>query len=466
MGDPLRMHRLDEPTRDLSSRVFAYLNERRSMNPPPLDKGEPFAELRKRFPDTISEAGIGGDATLDFFTSTLAPATMSTDHPAMVSLIPNAPTEASILCDYIVSASSILGTFWAEGAGAIWAENEVLRLIAREAGFPDVAGGAFVQGGTIGNLSALVAARFSAESRLEREGKSPPARWAFACSEEAHSSLAQVGRVMGVDAILVPVGDSGRMTGDDIERAAGNRRESLFAVVATGGTTNFGIVDDIASIIDWAARSDIWVHVDGAYGLAGLFAESVRESFTGIDRADSFIVDPHKWLYAPYDSCALIYRSPAMARAAHTQHASYLDILTETEEWNPSEFAVHLSRRARGLPVWFSLATHGVGAYRDAIESNIDVAKRIAEDIRGSSHLELVREPMLSIVVFRRRGWTHDDYVRWSDRLWEEGRAVCLPSKFRGEPVLRFAVINPRTTHAVLTELIDSLREDSTLLAD
>ena len=189
-----------------------------------------------------------------------------------------------------------------------------------------------------------------------------------------------------------------------------------------------------------------------------MFAPTTKPFFAGIEDVDSFIVDPHKWLYAPYDSCALIYRNPSIGRAAHTQHASYLDVLTDTEEWNPSDFAIHLSRRARGLPLWFSLATHGVGAYREAIESNNIVARQIADVIRNSDHLELVRDPMLSVVVFRRRGWTSEDYNAWSDELWEEGKAACFPSKFRGEPVLRFAIVNPRTTLDILMELVEGLK--------
>jgi glutamate/tyrosine decarboxylase-like PLP-dependent enzyme len=121
---------------------------------------------------------------------------------------------------------------------------------------------------------------------------------------------------------------------------------------------------------------------------------------------------------------------------------------------------VHLSRRARGLPLWFSLATHGVAAYREAIESNNTVAREIAQVIRDSEHLELVRDPMLSVVVFRRKGWTQEDYSAWSDDLWETGKAACFPSKFKGEPVLRFAIVNPRTTIDILQELVDSLKAE------
>jgi glutamate/tyrosine decarboxylase-like PLP-dependent enzyme len=260
--------------------------------------------------------------------------------------------------------------------------------------------------------------------------------------------------------LLEPVRIMLAITGTAIEATLDGDWDGVFAIVATGGTTNFGIVDDLVSVVAVGRTHDVWVHVDGAYGVAAMLAPSTKHLFAGLGDVDSFIVDPHKWLYAPYDACALIYRNPAVARAAHTQHASYLDVLNDTTEWNPSDFAVHLSRRARGLPMWFSLATHGVAAYRDAIESNNQVAQRIAQVIRDSDHLELVRDPMLSVVVFRRKGWTQQQYDAWADKIFEQQIAACFSSKYRGEPVFRFAIINPLTTFEVLMDLVERLKDD------
>ena len=146
-------------------------------------------------------------------------------------------------------------------------------------------------------------------------------------------------------------------------------RERVAAVVATAGTTNVGVVDDLAGIGAVAAEHGAWFHVDAAYGGAALAVPSARPLFDGIEQADSFVVDPHKWLFAPFDCAALVYRDPAIARATHTQHAEYLDVVTDRPDWNPSDYAYHLSRRARGLPFWFSLATHGTAAYAEAIEA-------------------------------------------------------------------------------------------------
>jgi glutamate/tyrosine decarboxylase-like PLP-dependent enzyme len=190
--------------------------------------------------------------------------------------------------------------------------------------------------------------------------------------------------------------------------------------------------------------------VDGAYGGAGLAAPSVRERYRGIERADSFIVDPHKWLFAPYDCCALVYRDPTSAKDAFRQRASYLDTINKEEaawnEWNPADYAYQLTRRARGLPFWFSLATYGTDAYRDAVEKVLTLTRDTAEEIRRRPDLELVMEPELSVVLFRRAGWSPEDYETWWHRLLDAQIAFVQPTSWHGEQVARLCFVNPRTT--------------------
>jgi glutamate/tyrosine decarboxylase-like PLP-dependent enzyme len=274
--------------------------------------------------------------------------------------------------DMVVGASSIYGGSWLEGAGAVYAENQALRWIADLAGLPEAAGGVFVPGGTVGDLSALAAARHTARMKAA-EGQRPSR---VAGTQGAHSSIQAACDLMDAVLVGVPVDEHGRLTGDRLrEVLIDHGPETFFAVVATAGTTNFGIIDDLSSVAEVCRELGIWFHVDGAYGGAGLAAPSVRDRYFGIEQCDSFIVDPHKWLFAPFDCCALLYREPHLARAAHTQRASYLDVLTEAHEWNPTDYAVGLSRRARGLPFWFSLATHGTEAYTAAIERTLAVTR-------------------------------------------------------------------------------------------
>ncbi|HVM08726.1 MAG TPA: aminotransferase class V-fold PLP-dependent enzyme [Acidimicrobiales bacterium] len=448
------MHRFDEDVDAFASEVFRFARRRASEDATTLELGHPRtkAELDARCGQTITENGMGALDALRLFEDVLEPACLSVDFPRYLAFVPAAPTETSILADLAISACSIYAGSWQEGAGAVWAENEALRWIASLAGLPDSAGGVFVSGGTNGNLSALVAARDAARRR--RGDRRPDGGWVVVAGETSHSSIASAARVMDVEVVIVP-GD--RLRGEALAPVLDDLGERAFAVVATAGTTNLGIVDDLATTGAVCSERGVWFHVDGAYGGAALVAPSARARFDGIEQADSFIVDPHKWLFAPFDACALLYRDPLAAQQAHTQHASYLDVLTEGGEWNPSDFAIHLSRRARGLPFWFSLAANGVAAYRDAVEHCLSVTRDAAALIDAHPDLQLLREPELSVAAFTRRGWSAGDHDAWSLRMLEAGEAFVVPSSHDGQPILRFCIVNPRTTVDDIRLVLDSL---------
>ena len=437
-----RMHRYTEETESLARAIVAYARGR-IASPVPLDQSVPAADLDARAGRTITPEGIGGDEALRLWAEVLAPATLSTDHPAFLAFVPGAPTKASVLFDLAISASSVYAGSWLEGAGAVWAENQALRWIADLAGLPAEAGGCFVSGGTNGNLSAMIAARHAATAR--RGGR--PARWRVACADTAHSSVTSAASVMDADVLSVPPDERGRLTGERLEQTLSSAEAGdVFAVVASAGSTNAGIVDDLRGVAEVCGRRGLWLHVDGAYGGAGLVAPSVRDRFDGVERADSLIVDPHKWLFAPFDACALLYRDPAIARAAHRQEASYLDSLHVGGDWDSSDYAHHLTRRARGLPLWFSLATYGTDAYRDAVERVLEVTRETAAEIERRPELELVVEPELSVVLFRRLGWGPEDYEAWWRRALDAQIAFVQPSSWEGEKVARLCFVNPTTT--------------------
>ncbi len=436
------MHEYNDDAEALAKAIVAYARSR-IANPQPLDRAAEAEELSERAGATIVPEGLGGEEALRVWAEILAPATISTDHPAALAFVPSAPTKASVLFDLVVGASSTIAAGWIDGAGAIWAENETLRWLASLADLPETAGGVFVSGGSAGNLSALVTARHEATERL---GSRPP-RWRFAACDSVHSSVAAAARVMDVDVLSVPRDEHGRLTGEALRATLeDDGGDGVFAVVASAGTTNAGIVDDLAGVAEVCAERGLWFHVDGAYGGAGLLAPSVRHRYAGIERADSFIVDPHKWLFAPYDACALLYRDPSVALATHRQVASYLDTVNEMPHWNPADYAYHLSRRPRGLPLWFSLAVYGTDAYRDAVEAVLRLTRETAEEIRRHPQLELLLEPDLSVILFRRTGWQPDDYERWWRRLLDAQLAFVQPTSWEGEKVARLCFVNPRTT--------------------
>ena len=227
-------------------------------------------------------------------------------------------------------------------------------------------------------------------------------------------------------------------------------------MVASAGATNAGTVDDLAGVADVCEEHGHLVPRGRRVRRRRVARRAVRPRFAGVERADSFIVDPHKWLFAPFDACALLYRDPAIAREAHVQHASYLESITATPEWNPSDYAHHLTRRARGLPLWFSLATYGTDAYRVAVEAILTLTRETAEEIRRRPELELLMDPELSVVLFRRRGWAAEDYEAWWRRLLEAQVAFVQPTSWQGEKVARLCFVNPRTTIEQVRAILDA----------
>ncbi len=451
------MHEHSRELDAIEDSVLGFARRRTQLDPVPLGAPRTREELYADCGETITEEGIGGVEAMRLFTDVLDPASLSVDYTRYLSFVPAAPTEASVLFDLVVGASSIYGGSWIEGAGAVFAENQALRWVADLAGLPAQAGGVFVPGGTMGNLSAMVAARDSAA----KKHSGVPQRWAFVTSAQSHSSVAAMARVMDADVIAVDTDSSFKLTGDAVAEVLQEHGHRVAAVVATSGTTNLGVIDDLVGISAACREHDVWMHVDGAYGGAALASPKTRPLFDGIEHADSFIVDPHKWLFAPFDCCALLYRNPDAARDAHAQHADYLTWLDEWGDWNPSDFAVHLTRRARGLPFWFSLAVHGTKAYADAIDVTMDLSRYAARQIEAADHLELLVDPVLSIVVFARKGWNDEQYRTWSECVMREGSAFVVPSRHLGEACYRFCFVNPRTTEQDIDAIIERMMSET-----
>jgi len=442
---------------EIAKAAVALASRRISKASDPKTTARPASELLADAGETITPEGLGADKVLRIFEDVIAPATRAQDDPMNLGYIPAAPTRAALAFDAVVSSYNIFAGTWESGAGAIFAENQALAWLVELLGWPKTAGGCFVSGGTVGNLSALVTARQFARNQL---GRHPVGQWRLASTAQAHSSVQAAAAVLDAEVVIVPENDQGQLTGEALRSALINSHD-VFAVVASAGTTNAGIIDDLAGIANVCQQFGVWLHVDGAYGGAALAASGARHLFNGIERADSFIVDPHKWLFATYDCCALLYRQPELARAAHSQHAGYLDTI-DREIWNPWDYGVHLTRRARGLPFWFSLATHGTKRYAAAIEQTLATARAVAGGIRGIPQLRLLLEPTLSVVLFERPGWDDAAYLRWSRRLALDGRILCIPTQWKGRIVLRLAFVNPATeADHVLEVLAETTLDDA-----
>ena len=449
------MHEFDPRTTEL---VFAYLRERLSLKETPLDFPGENTQIQSALTGLISPEGNSLESVLKLYDEVLSRSVISGDSPRFFAFIPTAPTKASLLFDMVVSAASLQGISWLEAAGAVAAENQVLQWMADSAGLPKSAGGTFVSGGSAANLAALTVARDIGRKNLTTGNPRPPVR--IAMSKQAHSSIGNSLSILDVEPFIIET-ETPRFTALDFEKALQNVLPSdppIVAVVTTAGTTNAGVVDDLAGIGKLAKQHNMWFHVDAAYGGAALLAPSVNEIFSGIELADSITMDPHKWWFAPFDVAAIIYRNPALAKAVHTQDASYLDVLhTSDSGWNPTDYAYHLTRRARGLPLWFSVVVNGTNAYQDAVEAAMTLTREVTDIIKQSPDLELVIDPTLSVILWRRKGWRKEDYVKMQDRLLEKQIAFVTPTSWFGETVGRFAFIHPNTTVEMVKEVIAEL---------
>ena len=434
-------------------KMLLWAKNRINLGPDPLSGAKNLNILDKELGDSITKEGLGWEEAFELFTNVIVPSTRPFDHPTSLAFVAAAPTPAASSIDAVLGAAEIFAGNWDGGSGAIHAENQALKWIASLAGWStNLAGGVFVSGGTLGNLSALHAARVAFRSlNLEVSDK-----LCILCSSEAHSSINSIAKVIDVDLIEIPSDEFGRIKIKEAKKELEHNKR-IFCIVANAGATNSGAVDDIDSLADLAKLHNIWLHVDGSYGLAALADPESSKLFSGIERADSLIVDPHKWLFAPYDSCALIYRESNRGSAAHGQQDYYLDVVDKTN-WNPSDFALHLTRRPRGLPLWFSLAVYGSQSYSNAIKKTLQIANKIAEEIKHNDDLELILGPQLTVILFSSLRLSDNELYKWSEKHRRDGTLLCLPTKWKGKTVLRICVVNPNTDANHVAKILKTLK--------
>ncbi|WP_077398632.1 pyridoxal phosphate-dependent decarboxylase family protein [Cellulophaga omnivescoria] len=455
------MHKIDLGLVEMTMDVMKYAIDRISATEREIGKPIKAEELKNLVGETITNKGIGGENAFNLWKKHLANANVQIDHPRHLAFVPASPTRAAIMFDLVTSASSIHGAYWMEGAGGIFCENEAMKWIVSLTGLPKGAFGVFTSGGTAANLSALVTAREHFREKEENRGK----KGLIIASIGAHSSVKAMAKVIDVDILLVDSEESLHQSEleETIASLSLEQRNRLFAVVATGGTTNAGIIDDLNGIAAVCKQQNLWFHVDAAYGGGALVADSVRHLFNGIEQADSITIDPHKWMFSPYDCGAVLYKDMQLAKNAHSQQGSYLDIFKDegAHGFNPTDYQIQLTRRVRGLPLWFSLAMHGTDRYKEAVERGLELAQIAGKMIEEHPNLELVREPSLSCVLYRRKGWKPEDYTHWTYENHKKGFALVTPTKYKlgntYETVSRFCFINPDTTEKDIEQILKTM---------
>jgi L-2,4-diaminobutyrate decarboxylase len=429
--------------RQVLSDLVSWMVDRRST---PSVRPAPDAAL-----PPVTTSGIGIRATWSVLRDVILPSAFPTDHSRYLAFVGGSPTPAAIIADAALSAASVYAGSQLEAGEVVVAERVAIRWLCDVVGYPEQAHGVFVSGGSMANLSALVAAR---HGRVAPDGGLPSI---IVTSASTHSSVRSAASIMGCRVVLAGSADRA-LGGSELTSVLDSLDpRDVVAVVANAGATNTGAVDALAEIAECCEVRGIWMHVDAAYGGAAMLAPDRRAEFDGIQHADSVTIDPHKWLFTPFDCAAVLYLDPTVARSAHQQRAVYLDAVEDDGLDNPADYATHLTRRARGVPVWASLVANGTDAYVEAVEDCLAVAGYAARRIQAAPHLELVTEPHLSVVLFRRHDWGLEQYADWSAQNQARGTALVTPTTFEGESVLRLCFVNPLTTTSDVDLVLKSL---------
>jgi aromatic-L-amino-acid decarboxylase len=398
-----------ETMRQLGYRTVDMLVERLlDDSVPPLRRASP-AEMRSRLWEPPPDGPEPFDELLQRLSDDVLPFTSRGDHPAFFAFVPFAGTWPGALGDFIASACNIYAGSWMEAAGPTQLELVVLDWFRAWVGLPESAGGTLVSGGSAANMTALACAR---EARIGAMND----RIVAYVSDQAHSSLARGARILGFrpdQMRVLPAAADGRLAPETLRRAIEADERSgrtPFFVSASAGATNTGAIDPLREIAVVAHEHDIWFHVDAAYGGFAVLTERGARALGGIALADSLTLDPHKWLYQPYECGCLLVRDGALLRRAFEMTPAYLhDARPATDEVNLADLGIQLTRSSRALKVWLSLRAFGVDAFRGAIDRCLDLAEEARQRIDASPALELAAEPSLSVVCFRRRFANSDE---------------------------------------------------------
>jgi aromatic-L-amino-acid/L-tryptophan decarboxylase len=390
--------------------------------PPPEGPGDPEAALQRLFDDVL-------------------PWTASHDHPRFFARVGSPSNYVSALADAVAAGFNLIGTSWVASSGPSTVELTVMDWLREWCGMPVGSEGLLTSGGSLASLTALVAAR-------EARGGGG----VVYLSDQTHGSILRDLKVMGESSVRVlPSDDAFRLRAPDVAAAvSADRAAGLtpFAVVATAGTTNTGAIDPLGALADVCASEGLWFHVDGAYGAAAALTDP--GSFEGMGRADSLVVDPHKWLFQPYEAGAVLVREPGLLERTFALSGEYLRD-TFGGEVNFRDRGIQLTRGTRALKLWLSVQVFGLAAFRSGVAHGVALAEHAEAVLRSRRGWEVVTPASLGIVCFTRVG-VDDSAV--AAAMVADGFAAPSTTVLRGRTVLRLCTINPRTTFEDIEETI------------
>ncbi|RLG58713.1 decarboxylase, partial [Candidatus Geothermarchaeota archaeon] len=386
------------------------------------------------------------------------------NHPRFFAFIPSPSNFVSVMADALVSGFNVFAGTWLEAPAAIEVEMVTIDWLRRIFNFPDTTKGIFVSGGSVANLIALAVAR---HVKLKDEIENAVIYF----SDQTHSSIERGLRILGFKREHIR-----KLTSDDNYRlpSLNLRREIAkdrlngrrpFCIVANAGTTNTGAVDPLEELADLCNEEDLWLHIDGAYGAASILSDKGRSLLKGIERADSLTIDPHKWLFQPYEIGCVLVRDGDQLRETFQILPEYLEDVYKVREFNPCDYGIQLTRSFRALKLWMSIKIFGLKAFRKAVTRGISLAEIAEKILRESSKWEIVTPAQLGIVTFSyvpESGLSEKaDLInrRIVEKSIEDGFAMISSTVLRGRTVLRLCTINPRTTEEDIGKTIERLED-------
>ncbi len=413
---------------------------------------------------TPPEDGTPFDELLALVFERAAPHGLNAAGPGYLAYIPGGGLFAAALADLVADSLNRFTGLWLPAPGLVQLEADAIRWLCAFVGYPAGAGGILTSGGSLSMLSALAAARHDKLGSDFRRG-------VLYVSDQAHHSVLKAALLLGFEARQVralPSDETFRVRVDALAGQIERDREAAqvpFAIVANGGSTNTGAVDDLGALADLAARRRLWLHVDAAYGGFFVLTARGREVLRGIERADSITLDPHKSLFLPYGTGSLLVKDPETLRRAHAVPAEYLpQVQHDPERPDFAELSPELSRGYRGLRLWLALKLHGVAAFRAALDEKLDLARWAADELRAIPGVAIVAEPQLSLVAFRLKdeGRPPEEQDARNRALLERvnarRRVYLSGTLLRGRFTLRICVLSVRTHRERLQQGLDDIR--------
>ncbi len=431
----------------------------------PVTRALDHATFEEILDEPLPEDGTDWQDVLEQFERQVLTTIDHLDHPRFFAYIPSSSNFVGAMADALASGYNIFNALYPLGTGAAVVERLAISWLVKLCGMPEEAGGLFVSGGSMANLSGLAVAR---QIQLAGDMRNAVAY----CSDQAHFVISRGLRILGFapeqlreiptdEDFRLPVAELERAIAED--RAAGKRP---FCVAATAGTTNSGAVDPLGDLADLCEREGLWLHVDGAYGASACLTEYRKQALAGIERAHSLTWDAHKWMFQPVECSALLVRDRHWLSATFKETAHFL---TDAEAHSKEEVGeelnfmyqgIQLTRYFRALKFWMSLKVFGLGAMRRAIERGFELAELAESLLRDAGSWEIVTPAQMAIVTFRYTPADGDEALanlvtdELQDAMAANGFAFASTTKLSGKTVMRLVTNNPRTTPSDLRQTV------------